>query len=323
MLTTDNGAYRLKFHSYQCPFRRPLHTNHGIWRVREGIIIEITDSINHKGKGEIAPLPWFGSETIAEALQFCRQLGNSLTELDIANIPDSLPACQFAFESALTDLKNQHREKQKYQSLNYAHLLPAGESALTTWQEIATENNYRDSNITFKWKIGVHPLNIEITLGQKLLELLPPNAKLRLDANGGLDIQQTKRWLQLAEKNNKIEFIEQPLPPQQFAEMLALSEDYSTPLALDESVANLNQLEQSVHKGWQGIFVIKAAIAGKPSRLRQFCRQNSLDLVFSSVFETEIGRQAALELALELGNPHRAVGFGIDSWLIGKKKLLN
>lgn len=305
-----NSSYRFKFIPYQRSFKRPLHTSHGIWRVREGIIIELTDARNQIGKGEIAPLSWFGSETLAEASEFCRQLGNSVTESDIVSISDRLPACQFAFESALTDLKHQHREQTEYSSLNYAYLLPAGEAALNTWQTLSIH-----PEDTFKWKIGVHPFTEEIKISQKLLQLLPSQAKLRLDANGGLTIQQAKQWLELAKQNKKIEFIEQPLPPDQFAQMLALSRDYSTPIALDESVANISQLEESVAKGWQGVFVIKAAIAGKPSRLRHFCQQHHLDLVFSSVFETEIGRQAALELALELGNPNRAVGFGINSWL--------
>ena len=311
-MTTDNCSYQFKFSPYQRPFRHPLHTSHGIWRVREGIIITITDAMNLTGRGEIAPLPWFGSETRGEALQFCRKLGNSLTKDDIANIPDRLPACQFGFESALTDLINHHTNKTKYQSLNYAHLLPAGEKALTTWQTKGIEDNFSNLGMTFKWKIGVYSLTKEIQIVKELLQVLPPNTKLRLDANGGLNIQQAKQWLNVAEQNHKIEFIEQPLPPQQFTEMLALSKDYSTPLALDESVANLKQLEECVEKGWPGILVIKAAIAGKPSLLRQFCQQHSLDLVFSSVFETEIGRQAALDLAVELGNPHRAVGFGIQ-----------
>ncbi|MDJ0636649.1 MAG: o-succinylbenzoate synthase [Xenococcaceae cyanobacterium MO_188.B29] len=306
--------YQLKFHPYQRPFCHPLYTSHGVWRVREGIIVEINDAMNRLGRGEIAPLPWFGSETIAEALQFCRQLGNAVNKVDIIHIPDNLPACQFAFESALTDLENYSTTKTKYPSLNYAYLLPAGDDALTAWQTLTKQNDYSDNRITFKWKIGVQSLTKEIRIGKKLLQLLPTKAKLRLDANGGLTIQKAEEWLKLAAQTDKIEFIEQPLPPQQFTQMLTLSKDYSTPLALDESVANLNQLEKCVQKGWEGIFVIKPAIAGKPSRLRQFCQQYSLDLVFSSVFETEIGRQAALELAAELGNPNRAVGFGIDSW---------
>lgn len=313
-MSIDHSFYQLKFKSYQRPFRRPLHTNHGIWHVREGIIIEITDPFNQIGKGEIAPIPWFGSETLEEALQFCQQLGNLVTKENITNIPDRLPACQFAFESALTNsLEHNFLDETKYSSLSHAYLLPAGESALTAWQTKTSQNN-PNAKITFKWKIGVDSLKEEIRIAQKLLELLPPHAKLRLDANGGLDIQQAKHWLELAEQTKKIEFIEQPLPPQQFTEMLALSQDYSTALALDESVANLDRLKECVDGGWQGIFIIKAAIFGKPSRLRHFCQQHSLDLVFSSVFETKIGRQSALKLAVELGNRDRAVGFGVDGW---------
>ncbi len=232
-MSIDNSLYQLKFKSYQRPFRRPLHTSHGIWRVREGIIIEITDSLNQIGKGEIAPIPWFGSETLEEALQFCQQLGNLVTKENIKNIPDRLPACQFAFESALTNsLEHNFLDESKYSSLSHAYLLPAGESVLTAWQTKTSQNNL-NAQITFKWKIGVDSLKEEIRIAQKLLELLPPHAKLRLDANGGLDIRQAKHWLELAEQTNKIEFIEQPLPPQQFTEMLALSQDYSKAKAVE------------------------------------------------------------------------------------------
>jgi len=61
----------------------------------------LRDRDRNIGKGEIAPIPWFGSETLEDALNSCSQLGNTVTEEDIMHIPDSLPACQFAFESAV------------------------------------------------------------------------------------------------------------------------------------------------------------------------------------------------------------------------------
>ena len=94
--------------------------------------------------------------------------------------------------------------------------------------------------------------------------------------------------------------------------MLELSKCYETPIALDESVATLKQLATCYQQGWRGIFVIKPGIVGSPSRLRQFCQQHEIDAVFSSVFETAIGRQAALQLAAELSRHNRAVGFGIN-----------
>jgi o-succinylbenzoate synthase len=60
--------------------------------------------------------------------------------------------------------------------------------------------------------------------------------------------------------------------------------------------------------------VIKPAIVGSPSQLRQFCQENAIDAVFSSVFETAIGRQAGLQLAAELSYKNRAVGYGTTHW---------
>ena len=313
--------YRLQFQVYQRPFRQPLHTSHGVWRVREGIIISIADSLGNIGKGEIAPLTWFGSETLSEAVAFCRSLSTSVSQKDITSIPDTLPACQFAFESAWTSLQAIVRPDEDDRSWNYSYLLPAGTKALTAWQEISSNVDLTDSKSisTFKWKIGVEPITEEIAIFRQLIQVLPANAQLRLDANGGLNLAQARQWLATTAKLDRVEFIEQPLPPSQLNLMFALQQDYPTPIALDESVANFKDLERCYRQGWQGIFVVKPAILGFPSRLCQFCRQNRLDLVFSSVFETEIGRQAVLRLARELTDKkyiiqNRPLGFGVDFW---------
>jgi o-succinylbenzoate synthase len=105
----------------------------------------------------------------------------------------------------------------------------------------------------------------------------------------------------------------------QFAAMLELSHCYQTAIALDESVATLNQLATCFQQGWREIFVIKPGIVGSPSRLRQFCQQHKIDAVFSSVFETAIGRQAALQIAAQLSQCDRAVGFGVNHWFTQKE----
>ncbi len=299
---------KFKFDLYQHPFKQPLRTNHGIWRVREGIIISLSDRIN-TARGEIAPLSWFGSETISQALEFCQKLPENISLEDIAHIQDSLPCCQFAFESALLDL-NQSKSNIQENDLEYCYLLPAGETALSSWQEIYHQKH----NTTFKWKIGVHSLDEEIEILQQLVKILPPQVKLRLDANGGLNITQAKRLLSITDSLDKIEFIEQPLSPDDFAQMLQLSQEYTTPLALDESVASFQQLQQAAQQGWQGVFIIKASIMGFPTRLIQYCQQHSLDVVFSSVFETNIGRNAVLRLAQQLNHP-RAFGFGVNYFI--------
>ena len=293
---------KFQFNTYQRRFKQPLRTSQGIWQIREGIIINLSDRIN-TARGEIAPLPWFGSETLTEALNFCQQLKETITVEEIRQIPDRFPCCQFAFESALTALNNR---VDPINGLDYCYLLPAGKEALSSWQGICD----RWHNNTFKWKIGVYPLEEEIKILQQLIKTLPIQIKLRLDANGGLNLIQAKKLLNLTDTLERIEFIEQPLPPDRLPQLLNLSREYSTPLALDESVASFQQLQFAHQQGWQGIFVIKASIMGFPSRLIKYCQQHSLDVVFSSVFETKIGRDAVLKLARQYGT--RAVGFGVD-----------
>lgn len=320
-------GYKFEFRPYQRPFKRPLSTRYGRWEVREGIILRLMDETGQLSWGEIAPLSWFGSETLEQALHFCLQLSAEITEEMIFSIPAELPACQFGFESALNGfaLGTAHTEavqentfthqepadNASLANLTYSGLLPAGEAALQQWQALWNQG-YR----TFKWKISVAPIYHEMEIFHQLIQDLPPSAQLRLDANGGLSWQEAEEWLQACDQVG-VEFLEQPLPMDQFNPMLELSSQHSTPIALDESVATLEQLQMCYQLGWRGIFVIKPAIVGSPKCLRQFCQQHAIDTVFSSVFETRIGRQASLQQAAELSPLNRAVGFGIDHWFDG------
>ncbi|MFM2313743.1 MAG: hypothetical protein RLZZ04_3019 [Cyanobacteriota bacterium] len=297
---------KFQFRLYRNHFKQPLRTNHGIWEVREGIIISLTNSRGMTARGEIAPLPWFGSETMAQAIKFCQQLGGAITQQQIRSIPDYLPCCQFALESASLRL-TQPQLSDPSPDLDFCYLLPAGEEVLTTWQ-----NLYQTIGATtFKWKIGVLNLSTEIQILRQLTADFPSEVKLRLDANGGLNLPQAQQLLSVTDNLQAIEFIEQPLSPENFPDILQLSQEHNTLLALDESVASFSQLQQVYGQGWKGVYVIKVGIMGFSRRLIQFCQSHDLDLVFSSVLETEVGRQTVLNLTQQLNHP-RAVGFGIQ-----------
>ncbi|MDJ0553349.1 MAG: o-succinylbenzoate synthase [Microcoleaceae cyanobacterium MO_207.B10] len=306
--------YQLEFYPYKRHFKQPLKTSYGIWNIREGIILQLTSETGKTGLGEISPLDWFGSETLQQALDFCHQLPKKITKEIIFSIPDNLPTCKFGFESAWENIQQvKLEEKEQLKSSNfYSALLPEGEAALEILQQLWQEG-YR----TFKWKIGVSKIQTELEIFEQLVKILPTEVNLRLDANSGLTFDEANQWLEICENINRIEFIEQPLPVDKFQEMLNLSHRYSTPIALDESVANFSKMQKYYQQGWRGIFVIKPAIFGSPSQLRNFCQNHPIDAVFSSVFETKIGRKAALQLATELQPnllQNRAIGFGVTHW---------
>ncbi len=308
-------AYQFDYRVYSRPFRQPLLTHHGLWEVREGIVLKLTNQQGKVAYGEIAPLPWFGSETLEQAIRFCHQLPAWLSEATIFSIMPTLPACQFGFE---TVFKNLHQDihYSELPALRCAALLPTGEAALSSWRSL-----WEQGHRTFKWKIGVAPLAHELHWLESLLSQLPLGAKIRLDANGGLDELTARHWLDWCDRtHHRIEYIEQPLPPDQFTHLLKLSHRYQTPIALDESIASLEQLKTYYYRGWQGIYILKAAIIGSPHRLKQFCQHHPIDGVISSVFETAIGRQAVIDLAIELQDlmphtAHRAMGLGTAQWL--------
>lgn len=312
-------TYQVAIQLYARPFRQALNTSHGTWTVREGIIITLRSPDGQTGQGEIAPLTWFGSESLAAALQFCQSLQGDITLEQIFAIPDCLPCCQFAFETALASLLSHDRRRTQQATqerqgidavppLQIAALLPTGQAAITQWQKLYTQGHR-----TFKWKIGVAPIADERNWFRQLHQQLPKNCKLRLDANAGLSLAESERWLNDFE-TYPIEYLEQPLSVHQFSAMQRLSSQYATLIALDESIAQLHQIQAYQQRGWTGIYIIKPAIAGSPQRLMKFLRQQKITAVFSSVFETEIGYAAALRLAQALQANARAFGFGTSNW---------
>ncbi len=310
--------YHFKFTPYSRPFKTPLKTNHGIWTVRQGILLYLKNEQGQTGWGEIAPLSDFGSETLTEAIQFCQQFPPQITTETIFEIPNRLPACQFGFESVLANLQQPFKP---IPALKFCGLLPTGKTALTTWNRL-----YNQGYLTLKWKIGVQPVQEELSIFKQLIDqiiqTLSSDAEpllLRLDANGGLTEETAKQWLQICDGLDRVhpvqvEWIEQPLKVNKLQLMLDLSHHYTTSIALDESVASLQQLQDCYHQGWTGIVVIKPAIIGSPQKLREFCQTYPIKPVFSSVFETPIGQKSALQLAGELSTQNHAVGFGVQHW---------
>ncbi|MEO0826304.1 MAG: o-succinylbenzoate synthase [Cyanobacteria bacterium J06635_15] len=302
---------------YHRPFKRPLQTHHGLWRNRSGVIVRLQTDQGIAGFGEIAPLPWFGTETLEEAIALCQSLSPVCTPDQINPISARYPATQFGLSSALWQLGTACNFVD-LPSQDCCALLPTGNAAQNAWEPL-----WHAGHRTFKWKIATSPMDQELADFERLATALPPGATLRLDANGGLTKAKAQRWLthcDLIPQGRpdcvEVEFLEQPLPPTEFSALQWLSQQYRTPIALDESVATLSAIQTALDQGWAGLLVVKPAIAGFFPQLLAACRPHRDRIVISSVFETAVGRQAVLAFAQALyGNmPPFALGLGTDQW---------
>ena len=301
------SKYKFTYSTYQRPFRQPLKTSYGAWKIREGIIIQLTDNLGRSQQGEIAPIPWFGSESIEQAISWCQQIGENITTAQIHQIPDYLPACQFGFGSALVAFNSSSVSPTIFIT-NLSALLPSGATAIASIPRLSAQGYS-----TFKWKIGVLPIAEELVIWTQLMIALPAHTKLRLDANGGLTYSEARQWLEICSQEPRIEFIEQPLGIDMLEQIQELAQRYDPPIAIDESVATFAKIQTAYTQGWRGIYTIKPGIAGFPWRLTDFITQHQLDVVFSSVMETNVGRDAAFRLAAEL-KLTRSMGFGVNDW---------
>lgn len=294
-------VYRFAVKTYRLPLRSPLRTAHGVWAVREGLILRLEAETGTVSYGEVAPLPQFGTETLAESLERCLGFGDKTDDTLLDVVPAQFGCVRFALAAA----RSPNLSADKAKRLPVTALLPAGKAALAV-----LPGKLEQGFLSFKWKVGVNRPEEELGVLDDLLGLLPAYTKLRLDANGAWDRRVAGKWLvRCAER--PIEFIEQPAAPDDVDTLLGLAEDYPVKLALDESVTGLAAAREWQGRGWRGVFVIKPALTGPLDEMAAWVRESKADVVLSSAIETALGRAAIVRFAFAQDLTKRALGFGV------------
>ncbi|KMM16834.1 enolase C-terminal domain-like protein, partial [Synechococcus sp. GFB01] len=169
-----------------------------------------------------------------------------------------------------------------------ARLLPAGPAALERLAALLVEcgpgsEPGSTAPLTVKWKVAVVPDKEERSLLERLLQLLPAEARLRLDANGGWDRPTAWRWAERLAAEPRLEWLEQPLPPGDQAGLAKLGA--RLPVALDESL----QWDRRLAGCWPGWLVRRPSQEGDPRPLLAALEAGQPRLVLSTAFETGIG----------------------------------
>ena len=124
-----------------------------------------------------------------------------------------------------------------------------------------------------------------------LLEALPSQARLRLDANGGWGLATAEQWAEALQSEPRLEWMEQPLAPDDLAghqHLLA-----RVPVALDEGLRD----HPAWRAHWPGWQVRRPALEGDPRLLLRQLQQGIPYLMLSTAFETGIGTRWLAHLA--------------------------
>jgi O-succinylbenzoate synthase len=299
----------LALYRYQLPFTQPLTFNGQVEAVRQGLLVRIGN-----GWGEIAPLPGFSRETLAEA---ATEAIACLTAIAHGATPvPRLPSVQFGLDCAVRHwptltarlpdpyLLIQGAPRQLLDQLNMLNQSNQ-RNQLDQWFTSGRPNK-------LKLKVARHPLQDELALIHFLCERLPA-VKLVLDANQGWTRDEACTFCRQLDPA-RIDYLEEPC--REFTDTAFVARHTGIAVALDEVLAQ--------GQDWQPIPHLKALIL-KPTLLGslQRCealvtraRELQLQVIVSSSFESALGLGQLARLAAEWA-PRQAPGLDTHRWVAG------
>jgi len=308
------------FQPYRLAFHEPFPTALGTLSHREGFVIEVRDRQNRLGLGEAAPLAGFGMESLEETEVILSQLSKSLINAEIKNLEhiarllkecDRTPAAKHGIELALLNLLAQS------QNLPLAKLLAnsvngtvrdqvplnavigaiAPEIAAIKAQEYLTQG-YR----CLKIKVGTQDFGADLQRVAAVRSQVGNDIQIRIDANQAWSVDEAIANLTKLEFL-QIEYVEQPVAALDLTGMATVRRSQSIPVAADESVNNLTQLQQVITYKAADIIILKPMALGgicTAHRAAFMALQAGLDVVVTTTIDGAIARQAAYDLAASL-----------------------
>ena len=150
---------------------------------------------------------------------------------------------------------------------------------------------------------------------------LYPEARIRLDANGGYSVDQAIAIAGMMLENGiKLDYFEQPCATiGELAEMRVKIRRYSVSLmiAADESVRKVSDPLAVAQAGAADLLVIKAAPLGGMRRALAVAAEAGLPVVISSALDTSVGISMGLHLAAAVPELEFDCGLGTAAMFIG------
>ena len=173
---------------------------------------------------------------------------------------------------------------------------------------------------------GVHTVKIKVAeAGQSLrddaarvgaVRHLLPDAKIRVDANGGWDVEQAVSALRMLSVFG-LEYAEQPVATIEGMAAVRSALRGSVLIAADESVRKAEDPLAVARAGAADLLVVKAAPLGGVRRALEIVAEAGLPAVVSSALDSSVGIRAGLALAAALPHLPYACGLGTVALMDG------
>ena len=331
-LTQANSLGRLacfEVYRYALPLERPLMLKGSTLHQRAGLLVRLTSESGHAGWGDVASLPAFSRETMAETqAQLLRLqpvlLGRPVIASGATSFHSVLPelpgeqlvsSVRFGLEQALwslgaaleaTSLAAMMAPNPAPRVVLNALLMGTGDEVLEAARRMRAQGYP-----AVKLKVGRQSVEEDVALTRAVRGALGPDVGLRLDANRAWTLSQATAFAD-GISGCRLEYIEEPLADA--TQMPALVAASGLPVALDESLVGLPAERLVEHIYAQAVVLKPTLVGGLAHALKMAQQAHALGMkpVISSAFESGVGLLALLALASATGEGR--VPAGLDTY---------
>jgi L-Ala-D/L-Glu epimerase len=316
---------------YKLRFSQPLKTALCLLSDRAGIVVRVVDTEGRVGLGEAAPLDGFGMESLVETQTALNTLqvesiGKKISGLDditslLTNF-SHVPAAKHGIELALCNLWAVSQAKSLAQVLNpnsrdlvTVNALIGGGSPehAALRAQVLVQQGYT----CIKVKIGTDGADGDWQRVAAVRAVVGMQIQIRLDANQAWSVDEAIARIKQFEPLD-IEYIEQPVAASDLAGMAKVRRSVGIAIAADESITNINALQQAIAHQAADIAIIKPMAMGGILTARKaayVALEAGMDVVFTTTIDGAIARLGALHLAASIPEVNRACGLATGELL--------
>ena len=309
---------------YALPFARPYVTARGTLERREILLCRLLADDGQVGLGEAVPLALRGGADLAAVERGIRKGTRRLRRAELSDFAGEEPTlaavdafihtvagrripapAKAAIEMAVFDLAGRASGRPLWSLLGAAEAAPVTCNATLVSGEPAdvaadAERWAEDGFTTFKLKLGSGD---DVAQVRAVREVVGPEARIRIDANGAWSADEALGILRLLEPLG-IELAEQPVAST--AELATLTGALTIPIAADESVATVKQAERAKRDRACDLATVKLSKVGGIGEAAGIAR--ALPIYLSSALDGPVGIAAATHAAQVLPSSGAAAG---------------
>jgi len=268
------------------------------YKYKAGWLIKLKNIEKRVGFGEVNPLR---KKDLDKCQIQLNQIPRSLNSRNISKLIKSFHPCiQSAINSALAEIEGKiiFKENYYFNDVDQTAILLNPDNALQELKILQENKLLKRKVLTLKWKVAMRDNESEEKTLIEILNNLTSNIKLRIDANGSWKRETAKRWVDILKDFKNIDWLEQPLSPDDIEGLRELNK--RIPIALDESLLKYPYLINE----WDGWQIRRPSQEKNPMHLLKELEDKKGYQSLSTSFETGIGKRWLFHLSsLQLLGP--------------------